>query len=269
MERKEPTISGTIKPEKDEVAARQGRAAATPPGGNAKGPKRPGGGGGTPPPPRGPAAGASSSGQGLAIAALIIAVAGVGASGFLAWKWTGAEQNLAQANERLETLEKRIAITSSESSEYVEEIQEKLAWADSEIRKLWGVSYDTNRKRITANEEGVESLKRELASVKTSASNASQGLSSLRAAFEKTEQQISEVSSTIERLQAAANSVEAQGQRLQNLREDVDQLEAGLGRLRGLADRVSTNEEAIKAIDSYRRSINRDILAIKEQLSAP
>ncbi|ROQ19514.1 hypothetical protein EDC38_0098 [Marinimicrobium koreense] len=268
MERKEPTISGTIKPEKDEVAARQGRAAAAPPGGNAKGPKRPGGGGGTPPPPQRPA-GASSGGQGLAIAALIIAVAGVGASGFLAWKWTGAEQNLAQANERLETLEKRIAITSNESSEYVEEIQEKLEWADSEIRKLWGVSYDTNRKRIASNQEGLESLKRELASVKESASSASQGLSSLRSAFDKTEQQVSEVSSAIERLQAAADSVEAQGQRLQNLSEEVDQLEEGLGRLRGLAERVGTNEEAIEAIDSYRRSINRDILTIKEQLSSP
>ena len=27
----------------------------------------------------------------------------------------------------------------------------KLVWADSEIRKLWGVSYDTNRKAIAAN----------------------------------------------------------------------------------------------------------------------
>ncbi|UZJ44798.1 hypothetical protein OOT55_01745 [Marinimicrobium sp. C6131] len=267
MERKEPTISGTIKPEKDEVAARQGRASATPPSGNANGPKRPGGG--APPPPPRSTSTSPGGGQGLAIAALIIAVAGVGASGFLAWKWTGAEQNLSQANERLETLERRIAITSSESSEYVEEIQEKLDWADSEIRKLWGVSYDTNRKRIAANEEGVESLKRELATVKESASSASQGLSSLRSAFDKTEQQVSEVSSAIERLQAAADSVEEQGRRLQNLSEEVDQLEEGLGRLRGLADRVSTNEEAIKAIDSYRRSINRDILAIKEQLSSP
>ena len=63
--------------------------------------------------------------------------------------------------------------------------------------------------------------------------------------------------------------MEAQGRRLQNLVEELDQLEASLGRVSGLADRVSTNEEAIEAIDSYRRSINRDILAIKEQLSSP
>ncbi len=269
MERKEPTISGSIKPEKDEVAARQGRPQAGPPNGGSKGSKRPPGGG--TPPPSGPpkAPGGQGQPQGLAIAALIIAVAAVGSSGFLAWKWTGAEANLAQANERLETLERRIAITSSESSEYVEEIQDKLEWADSEIRKLWGVSYDTNRKRIAANQEGVEALKRELASVKETASGASQGLSSLRSAFEKTEQQVSKVNTAVERLQQSSDSVEEQGRRLQNLAEEVDQLETSLGRLSGLSDRVSTNEEAIKAIDSYRRSINRDILAIKEQLSSP
>ncbi len=265
MERKEPTISGSIKPDKDEVAARQARPKASPPGGGPKGPARPGGGT-PPPPPRRPQA---SGGQGLAIAALIIAVAGVGASGFLAWKWTGAERNLTQANERLETLERRIAITSSESSEYVEDIQDKLEWADSEIRKLWGVAHDTNRKRIAANQEGLEALKRELASVKETSSGASQGLSSLRSAFEKTEQQVNRVNESMERLQTAAASVEEQGQRLQNLAEEVDQLEANLGRLSGLADRVSTNEEAISAIDSYRRSINRDLISIKEQLSSP
>ncbi len=267
MERKEPTISGSIKPEKDEVAARQGRPQERPSSEGPKGPKRPPGGS-TPPPPPPQRPSKASGGQGLAIAALIIAVAGVGASGFLAWKWTDAEANLTQANERLETLERRISITSNESSEYVEEIQEKLEWADSEIRKLWGVAHDTNRKRIAANQESLEALKRELASVEDTASGASQSVNDLRSAFEKTEQQVSAVNEAVEQLQTATASVEEQGRRLQNLTEEVDELESNLGRLSGLADRVSTNEESIDAIDSYRRSINRDILAIKEQLSS-
>ena len=269
MERKEPTISGSIKPESDEVAARQERTPVAPSGGPAKGGKRPPGGGGTPPRRPAPPAASGAGGQGLAIVALIVALAGVGGSGFLAWKWTEAEKNLSQANQRLESLEQRIAITSSESSEYVEQIQEKLDWADSEIRKLWGVSHDTNRKRIAANQENLEALKGELATVKKTASSANQGLGSLRNQVEKTEQQLAEVSAAIDPLKSAADTVEAQGRRLQNLVEELDQLEASLGRVSGLADRVSTNEEAIEAIDSYRRSINRDILAIKEQLSSP
>lgn len=265
MERKEPTISGSIKPEKDEVTARQ-RPPQGPPGSNGpKGPRR--SGPGAPPPSGRPPQAASGGGNGLAIAALVVALIGVAGSGFLGWKWTEAKQNLTQANERLESLEKRIAITSSESSEYVDQIQEKLEWADSEIRKLWGVSYDTNRGNIEANTKAVKSLRSELAAVKGTASSADQALGQLRSALEKTQSQVSSVNETIEQLRQATGSLKEQGTRLQNLAEEVDQIESRLGQLSGLADRVETNEEAINAIDAYRRSINRDLLAIKEQLS--
>ncbi|WP_027329627.1 hypothetical protein [Marinimicrobium agarilyticum] len=264
MERKEPTISGSIKPEKDEVTARQ-RSQQPPTGGS--GPKGPRRGGPGAPPPSGRPPQPASGGNGLAMAALVVALIGVAGGGFLGWKWVEAEKNLTQANQRLETLEKRIAITSSESSEYVDQIQEKLEWADSEIRKLWGVSYDTNRKNISANTEAVKSLRSELSSVKQTASNAEQAVGQLRSALNETQSQLSGVNETIEQLRQAAGSLKEQGTRLQNLAEEVDQLESRLGQLSGLAGRVETNEEAIKAIDAYRRSINRDILAIKEQLS--
>ncbi len=265
MERKEPTISGGIKPEKDEVTARQ-RPPQGPTGSNGpKGPRR--SGPGAPPPSGRPPQAASGGGNGLAITALILALVGVAGSGFLGWKWMESEKDLSQANDRLETLEKRIAITSSESSEYVDQIQEKLEWADSEIRKLWGVAHDTNRKNIAANTEAVKSLRSQLASVKNTASSADQAVGQLRSALDETQSQVSSVNETIEELRQAAGSLEEQSTRLQNLAEEVDQIESRLGQLSGLADRVQTNEEAINAIDAYRRSINRDILAIKEQLS--
>ncbi|WP_347331214.1 hypothetical protein [Marinimicrobium locisalis] len=267
MERKEPTISGSIKPEKDEVTARQ-KPQQGPSGGHAPQGARRGGPGAPPPSGRPPRPASGGGGQGLAFAALVLALIGVAGSGFLGWKWTEAEQNLTQANERLQTLERRIAVTSNESSEYVNEIQEKLEWADSEIRKLWGVSHDTNRKNIAANTEAVKSLRGELSSVKKTASNAEQAAGSLRSALDETQGQLSEVNETVKELQQVAGAMEEQGARLQNLAEEVDQLEGRLGQLSGLADRVKTNEEAITAIDSYRRSINRDILAIKEQLSS-
>lgn len=265
MERKEPTISGSIKPEKDEVTARQ-RPPQGPAGSNGpKGPRR--SGPGAPPPSGRPPQAAGNGGNGLAITALILALIGVAGGGFLGWKWMEAEKNLTQANQRLETLEKRIAITSSESSEYVDQIQEKLEWADSEIRKLWGVSHDTNRKNIAANTEALKSLRTQLSSVEKTASSAAQAADRLRSGLEETQSQVSSVNATIEELRQAAGALEAQGTRLQNLAEEVDQLESRLGQLSGLADRVQSNEEAINAIDAYRRSINRDILAIKEQLS--
>lgn len=263
MERKEPTISGSIKPEKDEVSARQPQsrdpkqrpsAGPRPPEG-----KRP------PPPPSGHGPGSAGS-NGLAIVALIIAVAGLGGSGFLAWQWKVAQDDLVQANSRIESLERRLDITSDESSEYVENIQEKLEWADTEIRKLWGVSYDTNRGRISANQQNIEALRNDLNSVKGTADSASTRVGELSTALEETQGELSGLNESLEALQASTGSLEEQRRRLQNLSEDVDRLDQSLANLAGVADRVSTNEEAIAAIDSFRVSINRELMSIKEQL---
>lgn len=261
MERKEPTISGSIKPEKDEVSARQPR---DPKQRSSAGPRPPEGK--RPPPPPSGSGPSNGGGNGLAIVALIIAVAGLGGSGFLAWQWNLSQDDLRQANSRIEGLERRLDITSDESSEYVENIQEKLEWADTEIRKLWGVAYDTNRKRIASNEQNIEALRNDLNSVKGTADNANSRANELGTALEETQGELSGLSESLEALQASSESLEEQRRRLQNLSEDVDRLDQSLANLAGVADRVSANEEAIEAIDSFRVSINRELMSIKEQL---
>ncbi len=250
MERKEPTLSG-ITPDKDEIEARQRpgqrrseRPPTTPPPG------------GTPPRGGQPS---SSSPSGLAILALIVALAGLGGSGFLAWKFTEAQQSLVQAENRIADLESRLDVTYDESNQSVEAIQAKLKWADSEIRKLWGVSYDTNRKNIAGNTEQIEKLSGELASVKKEASSAQTAAANLK-------KSLSDVQGAVTALKNSVASLDEQRKRLQNLEEKLDQLDDRVAQLRNLSDRVKTNEEAIAAIDSYRRSINRDLLAIKQQL---
>jgi len=264
MERKEPTISGSIKPEKDEVRARQPRDPKRAASGT-----RPPDDAAPPPPPRPPSGQPPKGGGGgsaLAIVALVVALAGVGGSGFMGWQWMQTEDDLVQAKRRIEGLERRLDITSDQSSEYVEEIQEKLQWADSEIRKLWGVAYDTNRGRINANRESIEALTSQLSSVESTADSANSRLGELRSALDETRNRVSSVNEALEELKQAAGSMEDQRRRLQNLSEDVDRLDRSLANLGGLAERVSTNEEAIEAIDSFRRSVNRELISIKEQL---
>ncbi len=250
MERKEPTLSG-ITPDKDEIEARQqpsqrraGRPPTTPPPGGS--------------PPRGSQP-SSSGPSGLAIFALIVALAGLGGSGFLAWKFTKAQEVLVQAEMRIADLESRLDVTYDESNQSVEAIQAKLKWADSEIRKLWGVAHDTNRKNIASNSEQIGKLSSNLANVKKEASAAQSAAANLK-------KSLSEVQNAVTALKTSVGTLDEQRQRLQNLEENLDQLNDQVAQLRGLSDRVKTNEEAITAIDSYRRSINRDLLAIKQQL---
>lgn len=250
MERKEPTLSG-ITPDKDEIEARQPR--------NQRRSERPP----TPPPggtpPRGGGQAPASGPSGLAIVAVILALAGLGGSGFLAWKFTQAQEVIVQSEARIADLEQRLDVTYDESNQSVEAIQAKLKWADSEIRKLWGVSYDTNRKNIASNSAQLEKLSADLVSVKKEASGVQTAAANLK-------KSLGEVQSSVTGLKNSVATLDEQRNRLQNLEEKLDQLDDRIAQLRNLGDRVKTNEEAIAAIDSYRRSINRDLLAIKQQL---
>lgn len=250
MERKEPTLSG-ITPDKDEIEARQPR--------NQRRPERPPTTpptGGSPPGGRQPS---SSGPSGLAIFALIVALAALGGSGFLAWKFTQAQDNLVQAEARIADLESRLDVTYDESNQSVEAIQAKLKWADAEIRKLWGVSHDTNRKNIASNSEQIGKLSSELANTKKEASAAQTAAANLK-------NSLGEVQTAMTALRNSVGTLDEQRKRLQNLEEKLDQVNDRIAQLANLSNRVKTNEEAVAAIDSYRRSINRDLLAIKQQL---
>jgi hypothetical protein len=55
--------------------------------------------------------------------------------------------------------------------------------------------------------------------------------------------------------------------RLQSANEDLAKLSSQLQGLTGLDTRVTSNEEAIEAIDAYRVNINRQLLEIQQQLA--
>ena len=87
---------------------------------------------------------------------LLLVVAGF--SGFTYWQLLESNKLLVVAGERITELEGQLALTDDESTASLTAVQAKLKWADSEIRKLWGVSYDTNKKAIAKNKSNIDSL---------------------------------------------------------------------------------------------------------------
>jgi flagellin-like hook-associated protein FlgL len=257
MERKEPTFSSSSpNPEKDNGSARPQR-----PGQEQAAARRP---------VRTPVASApvqeAASGSPLVIIALLLAIAALGGSGFLAWQLNEAQVSLGAASDRIRDLEQRLDLTSDESSETVSEFRDKLQWADTEIRKLWGVSYDTNRKAIAANKEQVERVSRDLAVVRKDAADAKSQSAALQ-------QQVAASKAAVDKALAEINTklngVEDQRSRLQAMSERLSRAESQLQDMRTLNSRVQSNEEAIAAIDAYRRTVNRDLLQIKQHLGMP
>lgn len=263
MERKEPTFSvtGATPPERDEPAPVIRRAAPQN-GGHESRPTRPSN------PVVDPAP--SSSGSPVGIIALIIALAATGGNAFLGWKLMQTQEHLVKADTRIAELEGRLSVTSDESSQSLTQVDAKLKWVDSEIRKLWGISNDTNRKAIAANTEKITALGKDIASVKKDTAAAKKEAAEAKTAASGIRTELTAnktaVEGAVSKLDGATKSIEEQRKRLQDLTEQLDRTDAQLAAMRAIEGKVRTNEEAIAAIDAYRRNLNSDILRIKQQL---
>ena len=203
--------------------------------------------------------------------ALILALTGLGLAGFSYWQLLKAQQQVSSAEGRLLELEKRLTLSDDESTQSVSVLQanvrearDELKLAHTEIRKLWDTR-NVNRKAISEN-------KKQLASVAKSAKSAAQNASDAKAQATSQAKELTAMSSDLalqtEQLSLATDMADSQQKRLRELVDQANRADTQLKQIKvDLLKRVKSNEEAIEAIDNYRRSVNRDILEIKRQLN--
>lgn len=252
QDRREPTIS--IKPERDEIASHQNRLNQRP---------QPTAGAASSAARAAPAPKARSSAT--AVFAFLFALVGIGVGAFSVWQLQQTQQSLAAAGGRIAELEARLNLTNTESDQSVTKIHEKLEWADSEIRKLWGVSYDTNRKAIAANQGRIDSVDKLAKTAATDAKKANELASSQQNTLATLRTQSGETQLILTRANEQIDSLQ---QQLRQVTDRANKLESQVAKLDSLTGRVATNEEAIKAIDAFRRSANSDIQQLKDRVAA-
>ena len=68
------------------------------------------------------------------------------------------------------------------------------------------------------------------------------------------------------KIDGMTTSASQQAQSVQNMKEELDKMALEMTALDTLASRTKNNEDAISAIDDFRRSTNREILQIKQQM---
>ena len=206
---------------------------------------------------------ASSS---LPAVALVIALLGVGAAAFLGWQLFQAQAQLQQADARIAGLEQRLNLTSEESTSSLVSLQDTLKRQDGELRKLAG-GVETNRKAIAAGGEKLAALGRDLAVVKKDGSDNKTALATIKPELAATKTAATEAVGKVDTL---ASSLSQQAQNTQALKEQISRIQLELATIDSVAARLRNNEEAIAAIDEFRRSTNRELMQIKQQLgSAP
>lgn len=225
-----------IRPDEDELRAsrpeRSKEKKAEKPGGK---PKQ------KPAAARGEGSGARSRSRMLWPALLVLAV--VAATG-----WWQQQQKLQAMEEQLEEADywarqSKLALARfegelSETGETLQEREqtlsqtleahaERLDNADSEIRKLWGIAYDRNRKRLDSNEEAVAGLQERVSAL----GNALPALEKqVSAAVEQVNNNAGQLKDLANGSEQLAGSVSELQERLTAVSDQLDAIETGVAR---------------------------------------
>jgi chromosome segregation ATPase len=242
-------------------------------------------------------AGAGRGGSLLITLILLLLVAGVGYLGFTLTEQQGRlqqlEQDLTQAQQRVEVLEEMLEVTSDSAAQSGQTLQQRLedlsgrvnervTHVDSEIAKLWTIAYQRNKPQLDTHAEQLKTLEGSLAELGSSLKSIRQQAAQAGKALEEASAAKSAVSSTQQRLDARLKGLEQQLATLeqglkvesegrlkvqQQLTQQLTGLQDGQGGSAELAQRIRQNEQAISAIDGTRRQINQDLLRIRQQLN--
>ena len=147
------------------------------------------------------------------------------------------DAELSKLQERFDVLETNVITTDINSNLKEQDLKLDKHW--SEIKKLWGIAYDRNRKSIENIKATLEYQKQDLASISKKIEKSNKSMSSL-------------VSSSLATKLEVNDLIAKYGSRPSN----------------GVEIRILENEKAIKAIDAHRLIINRDIQQLKSKLNS-
>jgi len=174
--------------------------------------------------------------------------------------------------------EGKLSETDAEMTSGDSEAQKKLKFLDSEVRKLWGVAYDRNRKAIGANDGLIKQHALEL-------KNAASELKKISAVNKKQAEKLNDLvkvislqQSSTQVLQSDLLAIKGSNEQLSSqikqvedassavvlaMRQEIDRLTES----EGVGIRVQKNEVAIEAIDASRLQLNERFIVLDRKLN--
>ena len=157
-----------------------------------------------------------------------------------AWTFFGIssqQDNLVKINNRLITLEENVQTSSDSSEENIETLLADLKIINREIRKLWDLSNKKNKKDISVLSEQNKVISDEIFEVQNSSASNTESLEEIDASLKKIKARLAKLSS----FELNSNT---------------------------FAERLAELEEAIEAVDAYRKQTNQTIADLQDQLSS-
>jgi hypothetical protein len=216
---------------------------------------------------------------GLIVVILIVAAAGAG------WVYNEQKQELnvlrvelkdalgfiRQSKLLMARFEGKLSETGVEMTEGDTEAKKKLKFLDSEVRKLWGVAYDRNRKSIGVNDGLIRQHASELKNIAVANKKQTTQLDGLlstvniqQSSTQLVQSELLALKGSNEQLSTQIKEVEdASNSLMLTIRQEINQL----AKDDGMVGRVQQNERAIEANDASRLQLNERYITLDRKLN--
>ncbi len=167
--------------------------------------------------------------------------------------------------------EGELSETGAELEENDSGAQKKLKFLESEIRKLWGVAYDRNRKAIAASDAAIKQHGAELTNMALLIKQQTKSLTEAKVETEKSAASAVALQSEVILLRGLNDELFDQVKAIEDASSsaiaEVRQSIEALKNTQNVEGRVLMNEVAIEAIDASRLQLNERIVALDSRLN--
>ncbi|GGY63034.1 hypothetical protein GCM10011613_03310 [Cellvibrio zantedeschiae] len=200
-----------------------------------------------------------SSSSSLPAIALAVGLVGLAAAAILGWQLFETQAKLVKDAARIAQLESQLDVTSTNSTQSVGALQINLQKVDGDVKKLQEVVRKLNADhdaKLASLGKSLDGAKAEINSLKGDANSLKQDSLAHKATLDE----------IAPHFDAVEKNIAAQSKKIADVSASVNAMLNQVKSAEGLASRITKTEEAIDAIDDNRRTINRDLLQIKQQL---
>ncbi len=195
---------------------------------------------------------------------ILIAVIMLISAGSVYWLWQQNQQlrdEIYGARSEIENLDHQLIAADISANEQGQSIEETLKTHNSEIRKLWGVAYDRNRKTIAANQSAIEALEKKLSSAESANSSQTKLINSQASLISSQTAAIDKLQAEFNKLVPSVSNLDGVVKSLARVQEDNSK------QLQTVTSRVTAETKVNSEQTASLKSIEQDLLAMHEQIT--
>ncbi|SBS31929.1 Chromosome partition protein Smc [Marinomonas aquimarina] len=207
------------------------------------------------PPPAKPAAATQAAAKkpslGFVYLLLLLIIGGASAGGY--WLWMENQKlrdELLGARSQIQDLDSQLVAADVSNSELGTTVEETLKTHESEIRKLWGVAYDRNRKAIATNDSQIELLETKLSELRDTVSTQGKRAAVQADAFNEIESGFNAMVKTVAALEATQTE---QSTKVTQLSDEV------VGKVSEQASTIAAQRDRIASLDQQLSALQQSL----------